>query len=71
MKVKVIGPVPACAIPFPKLMQSRDMVVLFQEPDKGTVIESATPGFACGKHDDTWIMSEFEDFQGSVTLSNT
>jgi hypothetical protein len=60
-------------VPFPKLMKHKfsDSVVLFEEPKKGTIIipsprASGGIGTVCYE----WDMAVFEDFEGSLTLTN-
>ena len=57
---------------YPKLMKSTvsDLVVLFNEYGSGTVVV-ADAFSSLGAHEDTyWDMDVFEDFHGSITLSN-
>ena len=53
---------------YPKLMVADDLlIVLFLEYEVGTIIK---PVAMRGHHLKTWDMSEFTDFDGSITLSN-
>lgn len=47
-------------------------VVFFIEPRKGIVVhtEGNNPAWKIGFHSSTWVMSCFEEFTGTVTLSN-
>ena len=57
--------------PFPRLMVNdrTDLVVLFSDPDVGTVVSSKD---ACevGDYVSDWIMDHFTDFEGTITLEN-
>lgn len=58
------------AIKFPKLMGAKDgTVVLFWSSNRGMQITHGSDGYI-GHHTSCWDMSKFEDFHGSVTLSN-
>ena len=52
-----------------KLMTAENdgLIVLFSEYGVGTVIY---PAAMRGHYSKTWIMSEFTDFDGSITLCN-
>lgn len=47
-------------------------VVLFIEPRTGVVVytEGDNPAWEIGFYSSTWVMSCFEEFTGTVTLSN-
>lgn len=57
-------------VPYPKLMISKDgdMIVLFARKNHGTVLwdEEVEPG----EHSTVWDMDQFEDYNGTITLSN-
>jgi len=58
---------------FPKLMKSTvsSVIVLMSTPEKGTVISGVSnKGWGIGHYADNWIMRDFEDFNGTVELSN-
>lgn len=56
---------------YPRLMKSnKGSIVLFTRSKVGSVIkESDNSGFSLGEHSNDWLMSEFTQFYGSVTLS--
>ena len=57
---------------FPKLMihKKHDFVVLFSSDKKtGVVVLDNTPWFGIG-FTQTWDVNTFNDFEGSITLSN-
>jgi hypothetical protein len=66
------------AKPFPKLMIAKDVfekdrvhVVLFTEPRVGIVVKSVNcSSCKTGFYQTLWIMSEFEDYDGVVTMQN-
>ena len=55
--------------PFPKLMHSDDLVVLFTNDHTGTVICKVV-GYTTGQWDDSWRTCLFKDFHGTITLEN-
>lgn len=56
--------------PFPKLMISDyELVVLFELPGSGTALTD-NGHWHVGEHSDSWEMSDFSDFSGTVTLRN-
>lgn len=58
-------------INFPKLMiSSKDLIVLFTEPEIGTVVFSSNGLHSVGEHYEGWLMPNFKDFNGVVELSN-
>ena len=72
MKVEV-KEAPECKpLPFPKLMRSKSTgaIVLFSGHDTGTVVASGRAGESIGHHAECWEIRAFEEFTGSVTLSN-
>lgn len=55
---------------FPKLMSHSDgLIVLFTEKGVGVSVVGDTHSKA-GRYSATWNYTHFEDFSGSVTLSN-
>ncbi len=58
-----------CDRDYPKLMVADEgLIVLFLEAEEGTVIQS--DNYQCGYYAEDWEMSDFTDFNGTVTLSN-
>ncbi len=57
---------------FPKLMVSKmsNAVVFFYDDFKGIVVSDARNEYGIGHHSTDWIMDNFKDFNGSITLSN-
>ncbi len=57
---------------FPMLMQHdvSSLTVLFTDDGKGTVIATGNTNYCIGYYSDGWVMSGFEPFDGSVTISN-
>lgn len=58
--------------PFPKLMKSKQRdskIVLFIRERVGTVI-SNEPDHVYGYSAESWIMDNFTDFDGEITLKN-
>jgi hypothetical protein len=45
-----------------------DVIVLFTENKIGTVVHSNTPYWPIGSYNNGWYMSEFNLFEGSVTI---
>ena len=69
MKSKVFNP--KSKMPFPKLMITDEgIVVLMLESGKGTVVSTIESCYEIGHYSESWAMSSFYDFNGSVTLSN-
>ena len=61
------------SIKYPRLMSFRgkgDLIVLFSYPGQGTIINSAESKNKIGEFASNWIMSNFVDFEGSITLRN-
>jgi hypothetical protein len=58
-----------CEKPFPKLMVSGDLIVLFTNEHTGTVVHTVG-GYSMGYWDDSWKAYLFKDFHGTVTLEN-
>ena len=55
---------------YPKLMASKSgVIVLFSKHGCGTIISSGEH-YECGRWRDDWLMDVFNDFDGSITLSN-
>lgn len=55
---------------FPKLMVDKDgMVILFTDVTTGTVVVGKG-SFTIGEWGDEWYITSFEDFNGTVELSN-
>lgn len=71
-------PEPPLVKPFPKLMALRDTrnnnkkyVVLFHSEKVGTVIQvGGESAYDLGYASDSWDMPSFQDFYGSILLSN-
>lgn len=65
--------------PFPKLMKYEDedvsYIVLFTDDHNGTIVhvnyDNDNSGFKVGESSDLWIIEEFNDFSGKVTLSSS
>lgn len=57
---------------YPKLMIHQDgSIVLFIEYGAGTILFNARlHGMDVGKFSPIWVMENFTDFHGSITLSN-
>lgn len=58
-------------VEYPCLMKSteEDIVVLFTEKDKGTLL-CKTAIYNAGEYSTDWDMEQFHPFNGSITLSN-
>ena len=57
--------------PFPKIMISNDHIVLFTTETCGTVLKTLSGGYySIGQTRTDWCINNFDDFKGSVTLSN-
>lgn len=57
--------------PFPKLMISDDgRVVYFQKPKTGVLIYEPNVTELQWDYDNSWIMECFDDFEGTIILSN-
>ena len=54
---------------YPKIMKSNNLVVLFSSHKKGVVIGS-TSLYDVGHISEDWAMDCFDNFVGSITLSN-
>jgi len=54
--------------PFPKLMVSGDCIVYMIKARCGVALSNDE--YVALEYDDEWIMSNFKDFNGTVTLSN-
>lgn len=57
---------------YPKLMVDHkcDLVVLFNGPSTGMVIENRGHEYVVGEYCSDWLMSNFTTFDGALTLSN-
>lgn len=64
---------------YPKLMccgyKNRiDLVILMTGDDKtdaqGTVVYSSSSRFPIGYYSDSWLLSDFDDYMGEITLKN-
>lgn len=56
---------------FPKLMISpNNLIVLFTEPEIGTVVFCQHGFHNIGTYEENWLMQNFKDFDGIVELSN-
>lgn len=60
--------------PFPKLMQfisdSKEIVVFMIAEGEGVVVYQYSTNIRIGNYSNTWDMSQFKDFEGSITLTN-
>ena len=54
---------------YPWLGTNADIVVLFYQPENGTVVVDG-PHYTLGFHKDDWNMSQFQNFTGEVTIKN-
>lgn len=73
MKVEVKESSKKAVRPFPKLMiskQNKTTIALFCTPTKGTIIQSMYKLHHVGYHSSDFDSERFEDFEGSITLSN-
>jgi hypothetical protein len=57
---------------FPKLMQgfSSNVIVLFHKDRKGQVVNGGTGSITLGDYHNEFNMEFFEDFKGTIELSN-
>jgi hypothetical protein len=70
MRSITVNQIRPATLPFPKLMKhTSGIIVLFQQSGKGVVV-AETPAYPLGSYSDNWVMTNFSDFQGEVTLSN-
>ena len=69
IKVTVGEQKPQSQKPFPKLMKSDDIIVLFYEASKGTVL-SENDVWSLGHHSTSWDIEQFSDYEGTITLKN-
>ena len=71
MKVTITPAAPPTSKPYPKLMiDTKDGDIFFMKTKCiGTLIHSTREGAIIGESFD-WDTSTFEDFEGSITLSN-
>lgn len=53
---------------YPKLMRSNSTIVLFESSHAGCVVASDV--HTIGHYSEDWAMGAFEDFHGSVMLTN-
>ena len=61
------------AIPYPKLLATeRGTVVLMSKAGQGTVVglDSEESPHTLGDYHEDWVMMNFADYHGSITLSN-
>ena len=73
MKVEVKECSKKAERPFPKLMisiRNKTIIVLFSSPTEGTVIHSKDNYHPLGFHSQKFESGYFEDFEGSLILSN-
>jgi len=73
MKVEVKESSKKAERPFPKLMINnldKTTIVLFSSPTEGTIIHSKGKLYPVGFHSQSLGSSYFEDFEGSLILSN-
>ena len=71
MKIEVSSKAARESREYPKLMISKDLllVVLMSAEKQGVVID-CTGVYEVGHFSTDWHMDSFEDFEGSITLSN-
>lgn len=73
MKTTVIPEETKKELPFPKLMIAEDgKIVLFFSDKVGTVIDLGdnNSGDRIGEYSNDWHMNSFQDFYGSIIMSN-
>ena len=74
MNVEKIDSKKESAIPFPKLMESKEYgyIVLFTESRRGAVVyvEEGDEQRSIGEHSTEWTMHWFKDFTGKLISSN-
>ena len=73
MKVEVKECSKKAERPFPKLMinsLNKTTIALFSNPSEGTIIHSKGKLYPVGFHSQSLGSSDFEDFEGEITLSN-
>ena len=54
---------------FPKLMESDELIVLFNKPEEGVVLKPNTI-HRMGDYSKGWDMNQFTDYNKPVTLQN-
>lgn len=61
------------AKPFPKLMKhiGTDLIVFFNQPECGMVLRKSTNSNSQGHFSIEWEMDCFEDFNGTLAISNS
>ena len=52
------------------IYKTKALIVLFSDPTHGTVIFSEQDSHLIGYHKDDWKIEEFENYEGTITLSN-
>lgn len=78
LNIKTKKKAPPKKIDFPKLMKCKvedsdlrqRLIVLFNAPETGVVIEPCRGVYATGYWSSIWDMNSFEDFDGEITISN-
>ena len=73
MKVEVKECSKKAERPFPKLMinsLNKTTIALFSNPSEGTIIQSKDNRLPLGSYSKGLVSSSFEDFEGSLILSN-
>lgn len=72
MKSKLTDEKICTSLPYPKLMitKTSGCIVLFHEEEKGVCLQKGDTQNIVGNHSSIWNMHAFEDFTGSITLSN-
>jgi hypothetical protein len=57
---------------FPCIMQStvNDLIVLFMDRGRGTVVNKGTAIYEIGHYSDGWEFSQFVPYAGTITLRN-
>lgn len=57
--------------PYLGIRKDQNLIVLFSAEYKGTVVNKGASPHDVGDHVISWVMSCFDPFEGSVTLSNS
>ena len=73
MKVEVKECSKKAERPFPKLMinsLNKTTIALFSNPSEGTIIQAKDNCSPLGFHSKSFVSSAYEDFEGTITLSN-
>lgn len=72
MKSTIKGKEASAENEYPKLMEHRHcgLVVLFTDENCGTVVNESDAVYSVGDWSDTWEISDFHDFHGTILLEN-